>query len=70
MRDATIEGMGFPDDRLRRLRRTPGLRRAFAETSLAPGDLIAPLFVKEGIDEPAGEASDAGIVRAIEALRS
>jgi porphobilinogen synthase len=44
--------MGFPDDRLRRLRRTPGLRRAFAETSLAPGDLIAPLFLKEGIDEP------------------
>ena len=43
--------MGFPDDRLRRLRRTPGLRRAFAETSLAPGDLIAPLFLKEGIDE-------------------
>jgi porphobilinogen synthase len=44
--------MGFPEDRLRRLRRTPGLRRAFAETSLAPRDLIAPLFLKEGIDEP------------------
>ena len=39
--------------RLRRLRRTPGLRRAFAETSLAPSDFIAPLFVKEGIGEPA-----------------
>ena len=42
----------FPFHRMRRLRRTPGLRRAFAETSLAPSDLIAPLFVKEGIDEP------------------
>ena len=43
---------GFPDNRMRRLRRTPGLRRAFAETTVAPADLIAPLFVKEGIDDP------------------
>ncbi len=43
--------MTFPDNRLRRLRRTPGLRRAFAETTVAPSDLIAPLFVKEGIDD-------------------
>ena len=42
----------FPSDRPRRLRRTPALRRAFAETSLAPSDLIAPLFVKEGLDSP------------------
>jgi porphobilinogen synthase len=34
------------------MRATPGLRRAFAETSLAPSNLIAPLFVKEGITEP------------------
>ena len=52
--------MGFPDERLRRLRRTPGLRRAFAETSLTPSDLIAPLFVKEGIDEAAPIASMPG----------
>jgi porphobilinogen synthase len=52
--------MGFPDDRLRRLRRTPGLRRAFAETSLTPGDLIAPLFVKEGIQDPVAIASMPG----------
>jgi porphobilinogen synthase len=45
---------------MRRLRRTPGLRRAFAETSLAPSDLIAPLFVKEGIAEPAPIASMPG----------
>ena len=44
--------MSFPEQRLRRLRRTPGLRRAFAETSLAPSDLIAPLFLKEGIADP------------------
>jgi porphobilinogen synthase len=40
----------FPTSRPRRLRRTPGLRRAFAETSVSPSDLVAPLFVKEGID--------------------
>lgn len=42
----------FPDYRPRRLRRTAGLRRAFAETLVQPGDLVAPLFVKEGITEP------------------
>ena len=42
----------WPFYRPRRLRRTSGLRRAFAETSLVASDLIAPLFVKEGIDEP------------------
>jgi porphobilinogen synthase len=41
----------FPAYRPRRLRATPGLRRAFAETFLAPSNFIAPLFVKEGIDE-------------------
>src|SRR5687768_16319792 len=41
-----------PGHRLPRLRRTPGLRRAFAGTSLAPSDLMAPLFLKEGISEP------------------
>jgi porphobilinogen synthase len=41
----------FPAARPRRLRRTPGLRRAFAETSLAPSNLIAPLFLKEGLAE-------------------
>ena len=40
----------FPSNRPRRLRRTPGLRRAFSETTLQPADLIAPLFVKEGLE--------------------
>ncbi|MDG1409649.1 MAG: porphobilinogen synthase [Acidimicrobiales bacterium] len=44
--------MSFPQRRLRRLRRTPALRRMVRETRLHPDDLIAPLFVREGIDEP------------------
>jgi porphobilinogen synthase len=43
----------FPDYRARRLRRTASLRRAFAETSVVPGDLIAPLFLKEDLSAPA-----------------
>ena len=44
--------MSFPERRMRRLRRTPALRRLVAETRLAVDDLVAPLFVREGIDEP------------------
>jgi len=39
------------------LRRTAALRRLVAETSLAPDDLVAPLFVAEGLDEPRPIAS-------------
>ena len=42
----------FPIERPRRLRRTSALRRLVAETSLEPGDLVAPLFVAEGRSEP------------------
>ena len=42
---------------MRRLRRTPALRRLVAETRLSVDDLIAPLFVREGIDEPRPIAS-------------
>ena len=42
----------FPQERPRRLRRTPALRRLVAETSLRPSDLVAPFFVAEGRDEP------------------
>ncbi|HAM02562.1 MAG TPA: porphobilinogen synthase, partial [Acidimicrobiaceae bacterium] len=38
---------------MRRLRRTPALRRLVAETALSPSDLVSPLFVCQGIDEPA-----------------
>jgi porphobilinogen synthase len=44
--------MEFPARRLRRLRRTPVIRDLVAETSLDVGDLVAPLFVAEGIDAP------------------
>jgi porphobilinogen synthase len=47
----------FPERRLRRLRRTPALRRLVAETRLGVDDLVAPLFVREGIDEPVPIAS-------------
>jgi len=43
--------MGFPERRPRRLRRTPAIRRLVAETSVTVDDLVAPLFVREGIDE-------------------
>ncbi|MFN2526744.1 MAG: porphobilinogen synthase [Actinomycetota bacterium] len=42
----------YPEYRPRRLRRTSGLRRAFAETAVSPSNLVAPLFLKEGIAEP------------------
>jgi porphobilinogen synthase len=44
-----ISAVAFPDTRLRRLRRTPALRRLVAETRLSVDDLVAPLFVREGI---------------------
>jgi porphobilinogen synthase len=42
----------FPLSRPRRLRRTRVLRELARETHLSRRDLVAPLFVKEGIDEP------------------
>jgi porphobilinogen synthase len=55
--------MTFPQRRLRRLRRTPAMRRLVAETHLSIDDLIAPLFVREGIDEPAPTTSLPGVVQ-------
>jgi porphobilinogen synthase len=49
--------------RPRRLRRTPALRRLVAQTRLSASDLILPLFVKEGISEPAPIASMPGVVQ-------
>src|SRR5512145_1879158 len=40
--------MAFPQDRPRRLRRTEALRRLVRETTLAPDDLIWPLFAVPG----------------------
>ena len=55
--------MAFPQRRLRRLRRTPALRRLVAETRVTVDDLIAPLFVREGINEPQPIGSLPGIVQ-------
>jgi porphobilinogen synthase len=49
--------------RPRRLRRTPALRRLVADVRLSPADLVLPLFVKEGIGEPAPIASMPGVVQ-------
>ncbi len=38
----------FPVYRPRRLRQTPALRRLTRETSLAPSQLVLPLFVRSG----------------------
>jgi porphobilinogen synthase len=40
--------MGFPETRMRRLRRSEGLRALVRETALEPGDLIYPLFLCPG----------------------
>jgi len=45
------------------LRTTPALRRLVAETRLSVDDLVAPLFVREGIDEPQPIASLPGVVQ-------
>jgi porphobilinogen synthase len=55
--------MSFPARRMRRLRRTPALRRLVAETRLSVSDLVAPLFVREGIAEPAPVPSMPGVVQ-------
>jgi porphobilinogen synthase len=54
---------GFPVIRPRRLRRTQALRALVAETSLRPGGLVLPVFIKEGIGEPAPVGSMPGVVQ-------
>ena len=46
--------MGFPKNRMRRLRASPSMRRLIRQTSLSVDDLVYPLFVREGegIKEP------------------
>ncbi|HEY3764956.1 MAG TPA: porphobilinogen synthase [Gaiellales bacterium] len=40
--------MPFPITRMRRLRRTSGIREMLRETRLAPADMVQPLFVRHG----------------------
>jgi len=58
-----VNDVPFPLQRPRRLRRTPALRRLVAETRLGVDDLVAPLFVREGIDAPQPIASLPGVVQ-------
>ena len=53
----------FPVSRPRRLRRTQALRDLVAETRLNVNDLVAPLFVREGIDSPIPILSLPGVVQ-------
>ncbi len=48
---------------MRRLRRTPALRRLVAETRLGVDDLVLPVFVRQGIDEPRPIGSLPGVVQ-------
>jgi porphobilinogen synthase len=55
-----LEPPPFPASRPRRLRRNAALRGLVRETDVTPGDLIAPLFIKESIAEPAPISSMPG----------
>jgi porphobilinogen synthase len=58
-----MKRVSFPARRLRRLRRTPALRRLVAEATVTVDDLVAPLFVREGIDAAQPIASLPGVVQ-------
>jgi porphobilinogen synthase len=53
----------FPASRPRRLRTTQAMRDLVAETRLNIDDLVAPLFVREGIDAPQPITSLPGVVQ-------
>jgi porphobilinogen synthase len=55
--------MGFPASRPRRLRSSAAMRRLVSETSLAPRQLVLPLFVGEGLTAPVPIASMPGVVQ-------
>jgi porphobilinogen synthase len=53
----------FPTTRMRRLRRTPALRRLVGETRLSVDDLVAPLFVADGLEDPRPIPSLPGVMQ-------
>ncbi|MUM19824.1 porphobilinogen synthase [Mycobacterium sp. CBMA271] len=62
--------MSFPNQRPRRLRATPAIRRLVAETTLAPRQLVLPMFVADGVTESRPIASMPGVVQhSLESLR-
>ena len=54
---------GFPEVRPRRLRRTMALRQLVAETSVEARQLVLPVFVREGADQPVPISSMPGVVQ-------
>jgi porphobilinogen synthase len=57
--------------RPRRLRRTAAVRRLMAETRLDAAELVLPVFVREGLDEPRPISSMPGVVHhSIDSLRA
>jgi porphobilinogen synthase len=63
--------MSFPENRMRRLRRSESLRALVRETSLDPGDLIYPLFIcpGEGVRKAIGSMPGVFNVSVDEAVR-
>jgi porphobilinogen synthase len=55
--------MSYPDVRPRRLRVFPAMRRLVEQTRVAPAQLVLPMFVREGLDEPRPVASLPGVVQ-------
>jgi len=55
--------VSFPVSRPRRLRTTAAMRELVAETRLHVSDLVAPLFVREGISSPQPIVSLPGVVQ-------
>ena len=53
----------FPTTRLRRLRQSDSLRALVRENTVTANDLIQPIFVEEGIDEPLPIAEMPGVSR-------
>jgi len=63
--------VSFPEVRLRRLRQSRAVRDLVRETTLRPSQLVLPLFVREGIDEPVAIGSMPGVAQhSIDSLRA
>lgn len=63
MNTASTPPSSFPSTRLRRLRRSPWIRRLVAESQLSADDLIYPMFVIEGDNKSESIPSMPGIKR-------
>ncbi|MGE5827785.1 MAG: porphobilinogen synthase, partial [Micromonosporaceae bacterium] len=55
--------MAYPDSRPRRLRHSAALRRLVEETRPAPGELVLPMFIREGLTEPRPVTSLPGVLQ-------